>query len=71
MKNKLDIDKPFVTDNGEKLICYEKSKRFAFLCPYTIENNIITLCITKTKVYSLETGDTPIKSIETMLVSFK
>lgn len=67
---KLGINNTFTTENGEKLICYEKSERFAFLCPYKLENdNEVTLYISETKVYSLEEGDTPVEAIETMLVS--
>lgn len=70
MDIKLDVNEIFTTNDGEELICYDKSERFAFLCPYKLESDdSVTLFIVQTKVYSLETGNTPVEAIETMLVS--
>ncbi|WP_050607256.1 hypothetical protein [Clostridium niameyense] len=72
MDIKLGINNTFTTENGEKLICYENSKRFAFLCPYKLlSDNEVELYIAQTRVYCLEEGDTTVEAIETMLVSNK
>ena len=67
----LNLNEPYTTEEGKELICYEKTERFAFLCPYKlIDDNNVELNIAETMVYSLEVKDeTPIEAIETMLVS--
>lgn len=67
----LNLNEPYTTEEGKELICYEKTEKFAFLCPYKlIDDNNVELNIAKTMVYSLQTKDeTPIEAIETMLVS--
>lgn len=67
----LNLSEPYTTEEGKELICYEKTEKFAFLCPYKlIDDNNVELNIAKTMVYSLQIKDeTPIEAIETMLVS--
>ena len=61
MDIKLDISQTFTTDGGESLICYDKSEKFAFLCPYELkDDNTVILNVANTKVYSLEEGQTPV-----------
>lgn len=71
MDIKLDLNQTYTTKEGLELICYEKTEKFAFLCPYKlIDKNNVELNIKDTFVYSLEAKDnTPVKAIETLLVT--
>ena len=66
----IELTETYTTDKGEDLICYEKTEKFAFLCPYkVIDDNTVDLEIARTYVYSLEVkDDTPVEAIETMRV---
>lgn len=70
MAVKLELNKPYTTVERVELICYEKTDKFAFLCPYKVlDDKRVELDIKGTMVYSLEQADdTPIEAIETMLV---
>ena len=71
MDIKLDSNQTYTTKEGKELICYETTKKFAFLCPYKlIDNENVELNIGETMVYSMEQQDeTPIEAIETCIVS--
>ncbi|NFE83109.1 hypothetical protein FDB41_11820 [Clostridium botulinum] len=71
MDIELDLNQEYTIEEGKKLICYEKTERFAFLCPYKLINdNSVELNIAETMVYSMDTQDeTPLEAIETLLVS--
>lgn len=68
----LNFGQPFVNELGENLACYERTEKFAFMCPYTEnEDGSITLKISKTYVYSLiieENGDNLAEAIDTIVV---
>lgn len=70
MDIKLDLNQTYTTEEEKELICYEKTERLAFLCPYKlIDDNRVELNIAETMVYSMEQQDeTPVEAIETMLV---
>lgn len=45
----------FYTYDGQELICYERTERFAFLCPCRLqEDGSLTLDVEKTSVYPVE-----------------
>ncbi|NFI80964.1 hypothetical protein FDA42_09930 [Clostridium botulinum] len=70
MDIQLDLNQTYTTEEGEEVICYEKTERFAFLCPYKLKDDkTVELNISKTKVYSMEIDDTSVEAIEIMEVS--
>ncbi|NFO56384.1 hypothetical protein FDB39_05725 [Clostridium botulinum] len=70
MDIQLDLNQTYTTGEGEEVICYEKTERFAFLCPYKLKDDkTAELNISKTKVYSMEIDDTSVEAIEIMEVS--
>lgn len=72
MKVELDLNQTFTTENGEALICFAKTDKFAFLCPYRLDDEeTVILLIENTKVYSLKEGNTPIEAIAQLTVSTK
>ncbi|MEG1256618.1 hypothetical protein [Clostridium sp.] len=69
MELQLDFKEAYINDSGEELVCYEKTEKFAFLCPYTEnENGSLKLEVSKTYVYSLELGETPVEAIDDFIV---
>lgn len=70
MDMQLDLNQTYTTEEGQELICYEKTDKFAFLCPYKLlDKNRVELNIKETLVYSMQRQDeTPVEAIETMLV---
>lgn len=57
-------------ENGRQLVCYEKTDRYAFMCPFTkLDENRLELKIAETLVYNIENGDTPVVAIETSTVT--
>lgn len=69
MELQLDYKKVFVNDTNEELVCYEKTDKFAFLCPFSEnEDGTLNLNISKTYVYSLEVGITPVEAIKNFVV---
>jgi hypothetical protein len=70
MNIKLDLNQTYTTEEGKELICYEKTDKFAFLCPFKLlDENKVELNIKETLVYSMQKQDeTPVEAIETMLV---
>ncbi|WP_238860885.1 hypothetical protein [Clostridium sp. YIM B02569] len=70
MNIKLDLNQTYTTEEEKELICYEKTDKFAFLCPYKLlDENKVELNIKETLVYSMQKQDeTPIEAIENLLV---
>jgi hypothetical protein len=66
----IKLNETYTTEEGKELICYEKTEKFAFLCPYRLlDENRVELNIKETFVYSMQKQDeTPIEAIETLLV---
>lgn len=71
MDVELDLHQTFTTVEGVELICYERTDRFAFLCPYNAtDEGSVVFKINETSVYPLNLdGQTPIEAIESFEIT--
>lgn len=68
-----ELNKAYVTDNDVQLICYDKTERNSFLCPFEqIEEDgkkFLRLDVEKTSVFSNEEDSNfPIVTIEVPII---
>lgn len=66
----IKLNETYTTEEGKELICYEKTEKYAFLCPYKVTgNDRVELNLKETFVYSpVNNEEYPIEAIDTMLV---
>lgn len=67
MKNHFELGRFYnveFEDGVQELLCYDISNKFAYLCPFKLEDSgDIHADLLNTLVYSLEEGDTLVESI--------
>lgn len=70
---KFELNQTYITNEGVNVICYEKTERYSFLCPFEIidegDSSTLRKHIDKTTIYTNEDiedeeNPSPVKIIE-------